>query len=115
MKFLILAAILIPSAFGQVPSVLCIPPPVPVAAPTNANQAKGVAQPMAIRQRAELHHNSPLHAQVAKANLPVGSVTPNNQRCPLHIREAHYVAGNQSDCSKLAFRSQKAAFLQDSV
>ncbi len=41
MKFLIIPVILIPSAFAQIPSVPCIPPPAP--APANTNQAKGGA------------------------------------------------------------------------
>src|SRR6478736_3546888 len=43
MKFFIVAVILVPSAFPQIPSVPCIPPPAPAAAPANANQAKGGA------------------------------------------------------------------------
>ena len=42
MKFLIISLLLIPSAFAQMPSVPCIPPPAPAATPaTAANQGQG--------------------------------------------------------------------------
>jgi hypothetical protein len=46
MKFLIASMFLVPTAFAQIPSVPCIPPPAPAAAPAPAaNQAKGKGQP----------------------------------------------------------------------